>query len=155
MWRVKPTSTGTGLILLLGQRVPGVPDCQPDYIAVHAETIKQQLLRGGVARVKREVQDDPRCRPDAREQNARLLLPNACCVGGGYSPWWRAACRPANSGSTARPQRMGPLQDGRLRSPDVQIDNDVVLPFYSWLAKMFTFCDHHFGLGTNSTILRC
>jgi len=32
-----------------------------------------------------------------------------------------------------------------------QIDNDVVIPYYSWLAKMFTFCDHHFGLGTNST----
>ncbi|HLW48129.1 MAG TPA: alkaline phosphatase family protein [bacterium] len=33
----------------------------------------------------------------------------------------------------------------------VQIDNDRVLPYYSWLAKQFTFCDHHFGLGTNST----
>jgi phospholipase C len=33
----------------------------------------------------------------------------------------------------------------------LQIDNDVVIPFYSWLAKQFTFCDHHFGLGTNST----
>ena len=32
-----------------------------------------------------------------------------------------------------------------------QIDNDVVQPFYAWLAKSFTFCDHHFGLGTNST----
>lgn len=35
--------------------------------------------------------------------------------------------------------------------PAVQIDNDAVLPLYSWLAKTFTFCDHHFGLGTNST----
>ena len=34
---------------------------------------------------------------------------------------------------------------------DVQVDNDTVIPFYSWLAKQFTFCDHHFGLGTNST----
>lgn len=34
---------------------------------------------------------------------------------------------------------------------DVQIDNDSVIPFYSWLAKQFTFCDHHFGLGSNST----
>jgi hypothetical protein len=33
----------------------------------------------------------------------------------------------------------------------VQIDNDRVIPYYSWLAKQFTFCDHHFGLGTNST----
>ena len=33
----------------------------------------------------------------------------------------------------------------------VQIDNDAVLPFYSWLAKQFTYCDYHFGLGTNST----
>jgi hypothetical protein len=32
-----------------------------------------------------------------------------------------------------------------------QIDNDKVIPYYSWLAKTFTFCDHHFGLGTNST----
>jgi len=32
-----------------------------------------------------------------------------------------------------------------------QIDNDVVIPYYSWLAKQFTFCDHHFGIGTNST----
>ncbi|MCU1655632.1 MAG: hypothetical protein JWO57_288, partial [Pseudonocardiales bacterium] len=33
----------------------------------------------------------------------------------------------------------------------VQIDNDKVIPFYSYLAKQFTFCDHHFGLGSNST----
>jgi hypothetical protein len=33
----------------------------------------------------------------------------------------------------------------------VQIDNDIVIPYYSWLAKQFTFSDHHFGLGTNST----
>ncbi len=32
-----------------------------------------------------------------------------------------------------------------------QLDNDRVIPYYSWLAKNFTFCDHHFGLGTNST----
>ena len=33
----------------------------------------------------------------------------------------------------------------------VQVDNDTVIPFYSWLAKQFAFCDHHFGLGSNST----
>jgi hypothetical protein len=33
----------------------------------------------------------------------------------------------------------------------VQVDNDAVIPYYSWLAKQFTFCDHHFGLGSNST----
>ncbi|MDB6084171.1 MAG: hypothetical protein JWN43_2052 [Gammaproteobacteria bacterium] len=33
----------------------------------------------------------------------------------------------------------------------LQIDNDSVLPLYSWLAKQFTYCDYHFGLGTNST----
>lgn len=33
----------------------------------------------------------------------------------------------------------------------VQIDNDVVIPYYSWLAKTYTFCDHHFGVGSNST----
>ena len=32
-----------------------------------------------------------------------------------------------------------------------QVDNDVVIPYYSWLAKQFTFCDHHFGVGSNST----
>jgi Phosphoesterase family len=40
---------------------------------------------------------------------------------------------------------------GDYAPPAVQIDNDAVLPLYSWLAKQFTFCDHHFGLGTNST----
>jgi hypothetical protein len=33
----------------------------------------------------------------------------------------------------------------------LSIDNDAVIPYYSWLAKTFTFCDHHFGAGTNST----
>jgi hypothetical protein len=32
-----------------------------------------------------------------------------------------------------------------------QIDNDTVIPFYSWLAKQFVFADHHFGSGSNST----
>jgi len=32
-----------------------------------------------------------------------------------------------------------------------QIDNDTVIPFYSWLAKQFVFCDHHFAAGSNST----
>jgi hypothetical protein len=32
-----------------------------------------------------------------------------------------------------------------------QIDNDAVIPFYSWLAKQFVFSDHHFGAGSNST----
>jgi hypothetical protein len=40
---------------------------------------------------------------------------------------------------------------GNYPAVDVQIDNDTVIPFYSWLAKQFTFCHHHFGLGTNST----
>jgi len=33
----------------------------------------------------------------------------------------------------------------------VRVDTDVVVPFYSWLAKTFTFADHHFGAGSNST----
>ena len=33
----------------------------------------------------------------------------------------------------------------------VQIDTDTVIPFYASLAKQHTFCDHHFGLGSNST----
>ena len=33
----------------------------------------------------------------------------------------------------------------------VQVDTDAVIPFYAWLAKQFTFCDRHFGLGSNST----
>lgn len=32
-----------------------------------------------------------------------------------------------------------------------RVDTDVVIPFYSWLAKTFTFADHHFGAGSNST----
>ena len=32
-----------------------------------------------------------------------------------------------------------------------QIDNDTVIPYYSWLAKEFVFSDHHFGSGSNST----
>ena len=40
---------------------------------------------------------------------------------------------------------------GDFPAVDLQIDNDTLIPFYSWLAKQFTFCDHHFGLGTNST----
>lgn len=31
------------------------------------------------------------------------------------------------------------------------VDNDTVIPFYSWLAKTFVFGDHHFGAGSNST----
>jgi len=42
--------------------------------------------------------------------------------------------------------KMGDYPAARL-----QVDNHRVIPFYSWLAKQFTFCDHHFGLGTNST----
>ncbi|WP_158866998.1 alkaline phosphatase family protein [Leifsonia sp. AG29] len=33
----------------------------------------------------------------------------------------------------------------------LQVDNDTVIPFYSWLAKTFVFADHHFGSGSNST----
>ena len=40
---------------------------------------------------------------------------------------------------------------GDYTAATVQIDNDVVIPYYSWLAKLFTFCDHHFGLGSDST----
>ncbi len=42
--------------------------------------------------------------------------------------------------------KMGDYPAARL-----QVDTDRVIPFYSWLAKQFTFCDRHFGLGTNST----
>jgi hypothetical protein len=30
-----------------------------------------------------------------------------------------------------------------------QINDNALIPFYSWLAKSFTFCDHHFGIGSN------
>src|SRR5258708_2478746 len=33
----------------------------------------------------------------------------------------------------------------------VRSESDAFLPLYSWLAKQFTYCDYHFGLGTNST----
>ena len=32
-----------------------------------------------------------------------------------------------------------------------QLDNDALLPLYAWLAKTFTFADHHVGIGSNST----
>jgi hypothetical protein len=32
-----------------------------------------------------------------------------------------------------------------------QLDNDRIQPLHAWLAKYFTFCDHHFGIGSNST----
>lgn len=40
---------------------------------------------------------------------------------------------------------------GDYPAVDLQIDNDLLIPFYSWLAKEHTFCDHHFGAGSNST----
>jgi Phosphoesterase family len=33
----------------------------------------------------------------------------------------------------------------------LQLDDVRLLPLHSWLAKTFTFCDHHFGYGSNST----
>lgn len=33
----------------------------------------------------------------------------------------------------------------------VQLDNDAVIPYYSWLAKEHVFADHHMGSGSNST----
>jgi len=33
----------------------------------------------------------------------------------------------------------------------LSIDDVALVPFYSWLAKMFTFCDHHFCTASNST----
>ena len=33
----------------------------------------------------------------------------------------------------------------------LSLDNDSVIPYYSWLAKTYTFCDHHFGAASNST----
>ncbi|MFN8110382.1 MAG: alkaline phosphatase family protein [Thermoleophilia bacterium] len=40
---------------------------------------------------------------------------------------------------------------GDYAAPALQVNNDAVIPYYSWLAKTFVFSDHHFGLGTNST----
>ena len=40
---------------------------------------------------------------------------------------------------------------GNYTPTALQIDNDALLPFYSWLAKQFTYCDYHFAFGTNST----
>jgi len=33
----------------------------------------------------------------------------------------------------------------------VSVNDEIVVPLYSWLAKNHTFCDHHFGAGSNST----
>src|ERR1017187_2360634 len=40
---------------------------------------------------------------------------------------------------------------GDYPAEDLALDNDSVIPYYSWLAKTYTFSDHHFGAGTNST----
>jgi hypothetical protein len=40
---------------------------------------------------------------------------------------------------------------GDYPAVSLQIDNDHLIPLYSWLAKTYTFCDHHFGIGSNST----
>ena len=40
---------------------------------------------------------------------------------------------------------------GDYPAEPTQIDNDSVQPFHAYLAKMFTFSDHHFGIGSNST----
>ena len=38
---------------------------------------------------------------------------------------------------------------GDYPAEDLALDNDSVIPYYSWLAKTYTFCDHHFGAGAN------
>ena len=40
---------------------------------------------------------------------------------------------------------------GDYPAVELSIADEQVIPYYSWLAKTFTFCDHHFGAGTNST----
>lgn len=40
---------------------------------------------------------------------------------------------------------------GDYPAEPMQLDNDQVIPYYSWLAKTFVFSDHHFGSGSNST----
>jgi hypothetical protein len=40
---------------------------------------------------------------------------------------------------------------GDYPAVQLSVDTDTVIPYYSWLAKTFTFCDHHFGAGTDST----
>ncbi len=40
---------------------------------------------------------------------------------------------------------------GDYPAEPTQIDNDSIQPFHAYLAKMFTFSDHHFGIGSNST----
>ena len=72
---------------------------------------------------------------------------------------WGAAVRNAGGLLAAAPAHDQPhdrssavhYRMGDYPALAVQIDNDVVIPYYSWLAKTYTFCDHHFGLGTNST----
>jgi phospholipase C len=40
---------------------------------------------------------------------------------------------------------------GDYPAEPMQLDNDQLIPYYSWLAKTFVFSDHHFGSGSNST----
>ena len=36
---------------------------------------------------------------------------------------------------------------GDYPAVELSIADEQVIPYYSWLAKTFTFCDHHFGAG--------
>lgn len=40
---------------------------------------------------------------------------------------------------------------GDYPTPGLQVDNDTLITFYTWLAKSPVFSDHNFVLGTNST----
>jgi phospholipase C len=72
---------------------------------------------------------------------------------------WGAAVRRGTSLLSAPPEFDQPHDRnawvhyamGDYPAVDLQINNDALSPFYSWLAKNHVFADHHFGVGTNST----
>jgi hypothetical protein len=72
---------------------------------------------------------------------------------------WGAEVRPAGVLLDAAPDHDQPhdrsswvhYRMGDYPGLAASIDNDAVIPYYSWLAKTYTFSDHHFGSGSNST----
>jgi phospholipase C len=72
---------------------------------------------------------------------------------------WGANVRPFGTPLTAAPAHDQPhdrnawvhYRMGDYPAVPVSVDDERLVPLYSWLAKQHTFCDHHFGAGSNST----
>ena len=94
----------------------------------------------------------PGDRVPAGEQDHRLLLPDPRGVGRrGGAPGGGLLAAPPNFDQPHDRNAWVHYAMGDYPALAGQIDNDAVIPFYSWLAKEFVFADHHFGAGSNST----